>query len=58
MLRNIYVKRDESVFKSIEQFSLIISDQIGFRYCVFFLRNEILFFPMHSIHRYLFMIRF
>ena len=31
MLRNIYVKRDKSIFKEIKLFSDIISDQIGFR---------------------------
>ena len=31
MLRNIYVRRDKTIFQDIKQFADIISDQIGFR---------------------------
>ena len=31
MLRDIYVKRDTSIFRGINAFAEIIADQIGFR---------------------------
>ena len=49
MLRNIYVKRDETVFKSIEQFSLIITDQIGFRYLILFLKHLFILFEIERL---------